>query len=206
MSANNQSKQSDTVALTGLPDEQLLVLFKQGDERRRQRVIGIFYKRYAPAVLQMAHRLAASRDQALEIFSEVWSRVCQKLPHFEWRGTPLLHWLLRITKYVRLEIQRRSKQESHLLEFLEETHQTAADPAPEMTLDSSSARPEPAPVSDTRLVRALRQLKPLERKIVVLLYFKNKNSTQIGHLLGMTPAAVRQRHKRILVKLRLGLI
>ena len=75
-----------------------------------------------------------------------------------------------------------------------------------MTLDSSSARTEPAPVSDTRLVRALRQLKPLERKIVVLLYFKNKNSTQIGHLLGMTPAAVRQRHKRILVKLRLGLI
>ena len=208
MSANNQSHPSDTLSLADLPDEQLLVLFKQGGERRRKHVLGIFYARHAPAVLQTAHGLGGSRDQALEIFNEVWSRACQKLPDFEWQGTPVLHWLLRTTKYVRLEFHRRYKKEARLVEYLEEAHLASPDYFEEILKEidpPTPPSPEAQPVADSRLVRALSQLKPLERKIVILVYYKNKNSSQISEILGMTPAAVRQRHKRILAKLRLGL-
>lgn len=66
---------------------------------------------------------------------------------------------------------------------------------------TSSTAPMIRAEADRRLSVALSGLKPVDRKIIGLVYYKRKKSAEIGVLLKLKPNTVRKKHERALKKL-----
>lgn len=186
-------------------DEELLALLKSDDKQQRQQALSVIYRRDSLDVWRVIRGRVNHEPDAQDIFCDVWLTACRKLPDFVWQGKPIKHWLLATARRKCLAAGRAHRQEisweqvdslqargRHALETkLLGYHSTASPPAPEVRAEA-----------DRQLVQILAILNSTERKIIELIYFKEKNSSEIGQLLDMKPAAVRKKHERLLKKLR----
>jgi RNA polymerase sigma-70 factor (ECF subfamily) len=203
------------LALASLPpdlekasDEESLQLIKDGTESQCIEAFSALYNRYYRDVWRFIRSKAPNENEAKDIFGEVWLVVIEKISEFEWRGVPIKAWLFEIAeRQVRASSRKRKEEREKIIPLEEERHAEALRFIDEVlrrgeaslhTDPSSEVRRE----ADKLLHEALSGLGPKSHKIIVLSYYKGKNSTEIAEILGMKPGAVRVAKKRALEKLQ----
>jgi RNA polymerase sigma-70 factor (ECF subfamily) len=179
-------------AASDAADDELVRGMAAGD----QRALAEIYRRYAGAVWAVARRVCNDRvlaeDVSQTVFADLWRRPGRFDPH---RGK-LRPWLVaqahaRAVDTVRSETarQRRQEREGHL----------APVPEPDVEATVHAA----ALTEDVR--RAVDQLSPEEREVIVLSYFGGHSYRETAELLGHPEGTVKTRIRRGLVGLRRAL-
>lgn len=186
-------------------EEDLLDLIKVGSQAERADAFTSLYARYYLAVWYFIISKVSLEADAKDVFSKAWCIAFDKLPRFVWRGISIKVWLFSIANNKCLELFREMKERSYI--SYSEIHEGALlviDTALRLDEELSPAVPHSEVVSeaDRLLHKALSKLKPRQRKIIELVYYKGKNSTEIGEILHMKPGTVRQEHKRARKKLQ----
>ncbi|MBQ6336136.1 MAG: sigma-70 family RNA polymerase sigma factor [Ruminococcus sp.] len=131
-------------------------------------------RRYADTVYRLAYARTGSREDAEDVFQEVFLRYVRKKPTFkdeEHRKA----WLIRVT--VNCAKSLRGSFWNRRTEGLNEN----------LVFDS---------VKDYDLYYELMRLKPQEREVIHLFYYEDMTSKEIAQALGVTEAAVRTRLTR----------
>lgn len=93
-------------------DSTLLARIRQGDADS----VGVLYDRTREWLLTFVIRPRTGDADAEDVLSETFETALSRVRSFEWRGTPLLHWLSAIARRKVLEhVRRRSRREQHAL-------------------------------------------------------------------------------------------
>jgi RNA polymerase sigma-70 factor (ECF subfamily) len=142
-------------------------LVKRFVEKRDEETFREIYRRHTPALYRLAVRLlAGSEADAAEAVQETWIRACRLLATFEWRSS-LRTWLTGILINCVRELSRGSNHNESLPDEL------AGPPADE-------------PTERMDLERAIAQLPPGYRHVLVLHDIEGYTHEQISAQLGIT--------------------
>lgn len=194
---------SSSIDLAEATDEKLLAMIKAGTRSQQRNAFSVLYNRYYLDIWHFIKSKGLSETDAKDIFSDVWLIALEGLCDFEWQGKPIKAWLITTAKNKWLEFIRKT-QTALPLEDVNTQALSFIDAA--LQLDEHLPSEVPSdPVrekADQLLHQALSKLDLKSRKIISLIYFKGKNSTEIGQILGLKPATVRQIHRRKLQTLR----
>lgn len=131
-------------------------------------------RRYADTVYRLAYARTGSREDAEDVFQEVFLRYVRKKPTFQ-DEEHRKAWLIRVT--VNCAKSLRGSFWNRRTEGLNEN----------LVFDS---------VKDYDLYYELMRLKPQEREVIHLFYYEDMTSKEIAQALGVTEAAVRTRLTR----------
>jgi RNA polymerase sigma-70 factor (ECF subfamily) len=148
-------------------DRELVALVaERGDET----AFRTLYRRHTPRLYRTALRLAAGDvAEAEEITQEAWIRAVGRFPAFEWRAR-LSTWLVSIT----VNCARERWRAAGTVERLD-----AELPVADRELEDTPARID--------VERALAQLPPRYREVVVLHELEGYTHEEIAELLGIEP-------------------
>lgn len=160
-------------------DEEELVAAAQGDPARFLDL----YDRYFHRVWAYAVRRARNRAEAEDVTSETFRRALENLGSYEWRGVPVLAWLLRIAA------------------------NTLSNHREKLGRESSDALPDIAgPDSDLErramLFQLVARLPEAQRRVIELRYIEQQSLLDVAKKLGRTEGAVKQLQRRALESLR----
>lgn len=165
-----------SVSVAPIPDEQLLSLFRAGD----QAAFAEIYDRYAERIATYAARMLGHREEADEVCTEVFLRVVEG----RWRPTgPLRGFLFTVAHRLCLDRIRSRTRRRRLLAWF------APRQAPIETAEEQMGSDERAHA----LTRALEGLSEAHRAVVLLTYAEGMSSAQVGEILGCTDQQVRSR-------------
>lgn len=142
----------------GLSEAELLAGCRAGNHAALNELI----KRYHPAVLRVCVSLVGSRDVE-DLVQEIFIKILRRLGTFEGRAA-VFTWIYEITvNHCRDELRRRKRQRWFSLQSLptETVEQITAD-------DISASDHLEAEELHTHLQKALRQLEPKYRELIVL--------------------------------------
>lgn len=131
-------------------------------------------RRYADTVYRLAYARTGSREDAEDIFQEVFLRYVRKKPTFQ-DEEHRKAWLIRVT--VNCAKSLRGSFWNRRTEGLNEN----------LVFNS---------VKDYDLYYELMRLKPQEREVIHLFYYEDMTSKQIAQALGISESAVRTRLTR----------
>jgi RNA polymerase sigma-70 factor (ECF subfamily) len=182
-------------------DEQLVARAAAGDEGAFEAIV----ERYEGRVFRLGSRLTGNEEDAADAMQDTFLQVYRNLPSF--RGESRFGtWLYRIATNAAL-MQRRSRAsrpthslEAYLPRFDAEGRHLATPeelqfcPSPEKALDEGRL---------AALARAgILNLPPLYREAFVLRDLEELPTDEVGRILGIEPATVRQRVHRARLMLR----
>ena len=159
-------------------DEALLQSVAQGDRR----AIRVIFHRHRVRVYRFAMRLVDDPATADDIVSEVFFQVWRRAAAFEGRSQ-VSTWLLGITRNVSLMMLRRRSTESLEDGVAERIEDSADDPEAVLQKSQQSAM----------LARCLRQLSPIHREMIDLVYYHGKSINEIVEILGIPRNTVKTR-------------
>ena len=144
------------------------------------------YQKYYNRVFFYVLSLCGNRSTAEEIVQDAFAEACLSMPD---DVTSFPCWIMRVCRNRVIDRWRRKK-------FLspEEPKDLAGGTSPEEALLGKE--------STAALYRALRKLPPGERELLALCYFARRPTGEIAAILGITPAATRQRLVRARAHLR----
>jgi RNA polymerase sigma-70 factor (ECF subfamily) len=186
-----------------LPNSQeslLIQSIRRGDQRAFDKLFDIYSKR----TFQIAYKLLRDRHEAEDTVQEVFLTLIQKAHTF--RGNSQFStWLHRLTvnaALARLRRQKRKKEVSYedfLPQFQEDGHHQVRP-----VIDWSREVEERSTAEDLQeiLARALAQLKPLDKSVVVLSDLEGFSDQEIAKSVGLTKSAVKTRLHRARLFLR----
>ncbi len=178
----------------------LIDAVKQGDHQAFGQIFALYSKR----VFQLAYKLLGNRDEAEDAVQEVFLAVFQKANTF--RGdSQFSTWLHRPTVNAALYKLRRHKQrkevsyEDFLPQFQDDGHHHARP-----VVDWSQEADEHSRNKELQqiLQKALDQLKPVDKAVVVLSDLEEFSDQEIAKSLGLTKSAVKTRLHRARLFLR----
>ena len=169
----------------------------EGVRRRDRDALSVFFDRFAARIYDLAYRMLGERAAAEDATQEVFLRV--------WRGAQSLDperqpdpWVMRITqnvcrdvwrsKHYRVTARSQSAEEADELGAL-----PSPGPDPERALTDAEQHRE--------VQRAILELPPALREVVVLHDYRDLSHLEIAEILGASHAAVRKRYSRALAKL-----
>ncbi|HEV2386896.1 MAG TPA: sigma-70 family RNA polymerase sigma factor [Candidatus Acidoferrales bacterium] len=165
-------------------DERLLVEAAQRDPAR----FGELYERHFDQVYAFIARRVRDRTETEDLTSEVFRRALANLNKFEWRGTPLAAWLMRIAANAVADRWKRRAREMEMTEG-----GGAQEPSTrEARHDGERAQ----------LFRLVDRLPAEQRRVILLRFAEEKSVRQIAGGIGRSEGAVRQLQFRALEKLR----
>ncbi|HTN73122.1 MAG TPA: sigma-70 family RNA polymerase sigma factor [Methylomirabilota bacterium] len=180
---------------TGLVDR-----LKAGDQRALEAIFNL----YSTRLYNVAHRILGDLADAEEVIQDVFWTAFRKAKTFQ--GTAQFStWLYRLTVNAALGRIRRSKKkkeveyEEYLPKFQDDGHHLVR-PVVDWsdTLDEKYAHHE----AQHLLARALDELKPLDKSVVVLSDLEGMSDKEIAVTLGLTVSAVKTRLHRARLFLR----
>ena len=138
---------------------------------------GVLYKRYHSPMVALAYSLLADKNLAEDAAQEVFAKACSALPRLR-RRDKFAAWLAAICRNVAHQMLRsRSKIKS--LENRQPTEK------PDIEGDCKDA-----------IRRAVWQLRPSERELIVLRYYDGFSQAQMSKVLDISPSAVNGRLTR----------
>jgi RNA polymerase sigma-70 factor (ECF subfamily) len=146
----------------------------------------LFRAHYAEIVRYLAARLG-SRDDALELASEVFLEAWRRVPGLQWRGRPVLAWLYRVAANMAAdELKRRARS------------------AP---LDDRSAAAEEVEAAPDRiaLANALRSLPPDHQLVVHLRLVEGRPFADVARIMNRSVGACQMLMLRAARSLRAAL-
>jgi RNA polymerase sigma-70 factor, ECF subfamily len=176
-------------------DFQLVEAFRKGDEKAFDEIV----RRYQRQVANIIYLTLGSREEVDDISQELFVRVFRSLDRFEFDST-LYSWIYRIAVNLCIdEIRRKKIRKLIPLEFLTEKK-----------LEGEKRERGAATGSDELLqkekkevvLRALDQLSPLHRTVIVLREYQDLTYGEIAKTLRISPQAVKSRIFRAREELR----
>jgi RNA polymerase sigma-70 factor (ECF subfamily) len=164
----------------------------------------VLFKRYAPRVSRQAMHLLGNEAEAEEVTQEVFLTLYEKAATF--RGdAALATWLYRLTANAalgRLRYRKRHPEVSvddHLPQFRDDGHHLVR---PVIDWSHDLERGVASEQMRQLLHRAIEELPPLDRAILVLSDFEDLSNRDIGDALGLSVPAVKARLHRARLFLR----
>src|SRR5258707_4323315 len=162
-------------SLDSLPDEQLVEMYRTGDQKAFDALI----RRYERPIYNLAYRLARNHDDAQEIVGEAYLRICLNL-HLIQHAVTLRAWMNRIVANIYINMRRRLKRtRAESLEALEEK----AGDAVFRSVDALPEQPEAhAEASERKSIvdQAIRALPEYQRPIVAQFYQEGRSYEEIA--------------------------
>ena len=157
----------------------LVDLAQQGDAE----AFGLLYERYVDVVYRYVYVRVGSAHLAEDLTSETFLRALRRLDTFSWQGRDIAAWFITIARNL---ITDHAKSARFRLEV------TTADM---LDGDQQVDAPEEEVLQrlrDTRLLEAVRGLKPEQAECVVLRFLQGLSLAETAKVLGKTEGAVKQ--------------
>ena len=174
-------------------------------ESERKDAFGELYNRYCKDVWNFICSQEKRDEVRKDIWGSVWKTAFEKLPSFEYRGTSIKGWLFS-TANIKLQEFWRMEKERNDISLSDVYTQAYKSIDWETDLEQDNPREKVSDEAEIKkdilIAKLSMKLKPKEREIINLRYYRELNSTEIGKLLNMKPGAVRISIKRILEKMR----
>jgi RNA polymerase sigma-70 factor (ECF subfamily) len=184
-----------------LDDEALVAIAAAGEAWALEELV----RRYQKRIFRLATRLTGDREDAADVLQETFLAVCRHLPSFR-REARFSTWLYRVATNAALMHRRgRARRPAESLEnFLprfEESGRHAALPAQLQTVSRIEERLDRRALA-ARAREGLARLPEIYRAAFVLRDLEELSTAEVGEILGLEPAAVRQRVHRARLMLR----
>ena len=149
------------------------------------------FTEYGPMVFRMVQRIVTRREDAEEVYQDVFFKALRGIKGYDSRQSTLSTWLGRIAYHESLNFVRGKKP---TLLYIKESDQgsdilEAPDDAPQ---DEETIR---------QLEQALAKLPPHEQAIVSMFYYDNMSLADIAFVTGSIPSTVGSQLSRIRKKL-----
>ncbi len=164
---------------------------QQGDEE----AFGVIVRRYAGAAQGAACLLLSSYDDALDASQEAFVRAWRHIRRFD-AGAPFYPWYATILRNVCVSKMRRSGRRRTAQ--LADSH---ADPSPDSDPVLLAERNE----RRDRIWRAIRELSPQHREVIVMSHFQGLSYKQMAAALGIPIGTVMSRLHNARQALKKGL-
>lgn len=176
------------MTLNRTPDEALMRRYLAGDEG----AFTVLLDRYAPHIINFAHRFLHSREESEDIAQEVLLRIYRGKERYD-PSRPFRPWIFSIAS--RLVSNRLRDRKRHSQVSLDLTRQDCPDEIPAMDIpDKSSPLPEEI-LQKQRLAedvqKALEILPENQRTAVLLARFEEMSYEEIAQTMGSTVSAVK---------------
>lgn len=149
--------------------------------------------KYSNPVHSLVYRIVNNREDAEELTQDVFMKVFKSLSGFKGESS-FSTWLYRIAYNTAISSVRKEKREFPAIE------ESLFDKATEADLDDLY-RQEDAEERYRQLEKALEQLSPDERGIILLFYKSDKSIDEIAGITGLTATNVKTKLHRIRKKL-----
>jgi len=166
-------------------EEQVIERAKLGDKT----AISTLYEKHVDQIFRyVAYRVP--ENDAEDITAEVFVRMVESLPKFEYRGAPFEAWLYRIASARVADFHRKRGRRQ-----VDEISDTMSDdnPLPEEKMLEKQEQKQ--------LREALSQLSPEDQQILILRFVERKSHEEVAEIIGRNPAAIRTAQHRALKKL-----
>lgn len=149
-------------------------------------ILDELYRQYYGAALLYVLSLCRDRALAEELVHDAFVKACLSLPD---DAPSFPFWLMKVCRNLWYDHARRRK-------FL------SAEPVPERIDETTPETLLLQKEESAALWRAIGRLDAADRELLALHYFAARPVTELAALLGLTPAAARQRLHRARLKLR----
>jgi RNA polymerase sigma-70 factor (ECF subfamily) len=146
---------------------------------------------YGPAVFRMVQRLVTCREDAEEVYQDVFVKALRSIGSYDARQASLSTWLNRIAYHESLNVVRSKRPTIVSLDD--------RDLAPGLLDFPDNAPPDEQTIQ--QLEQALAQLAPHEQAIVSMYYYDNMSIADIAYVTGSIPSTVGSQLSRIRKKL-----
>ena len=157
----------------------LVELAQRGDAE----AFGLLYERYVDVVYRYVYVRVGSAHLAEDLTSETFLRALRRMDSFSWQGRDIAAWFITIARNL---ITDNAKSARFRLEV------TTADM---LDADQHVDAPEAEVLQrlrDTRLIEAVKNLKPEQAECVVLRFLQGLTLAETAKVLGKTEGAVKQ--------------
>lgn len=151
-----------------------------------------YYTKYYPKVYAFVLKRIRNPEQSEDLTMEIFSKCCDKFGEFDASRASFGTWVYAVTKN-RLKNYYRDKKE---FEELDENIEYAGGFEDEIVAAEY--------INNMRgvLADALETLSDTQRRVIVLKYFKNMNSTETARLTGLSAVNVRVNLSRGIARLK----
>ena len=146
---------------------------------------------YGPAVFRMVQRIVTRREDAEEVYQDVFVKALRGIEGYNPRQASLATWLNRIAYHESLNFVRGKKT---TLLYIEDNELGAN------TLEAPDDAPQDEKTIE-QLEQALAKLPPHEQAIVSMFYYDNMSLADIAFVTGSIPSTVGSQLSRIRKKL-----
>lgn len=162
-------------------DAELVIATRAGETR----ALAGLYRRYSQALMTVAFRLLASRQDAEDVVHDVFVGLPEALRKYDERGR-LEPWLKRVTVRVALDVLRRQRSAREV----------------DFDVDTLSAPPRADTEGAIALQSAVDSLSSSQRAVLVLKEMEGFSHAEIAGMLGISKGASEVRLHRALATLR----
>ena len=152
----------------------------------QQRLLAI----YGPMVFRLVIRMVGQREDAEEIYQDVFVKALTKIDSFDSEKASLSTWLSRIAYHETVNYLRRSHTD---LVYMDDNElSTAYEEIPDTPRDEQSIQ---------QLEKAMVLLPQADQTLLSLFYYENMSLQDIAYVVGSIPSTVGSRLSRIRRKL-----
>jgi RNA polymerase sigma-70 factor (ECF subfamily) len=146
---------------------------------------------YGPAVFRMVQRIVTRREDAEEVYQDVFVKALRGIEGYNPRQASLATWLGRIAYHESLNFVRGKKPD---IVYMDDS---------ELGIDTLEAPDDAPPDEQTirQLEQALAMLPSHEQAIVSMFYYDNMSLADIAYVTGSIPSTVGSQLSRIRKKL-----
>lgn len=144
---------------------------------------GKLYDYYFPKVYAFVKAKVQSRDDAEDVVSEVFMKVLENLPSYEWRGLPFGAWLFKIARNTLNDFYTRNGK----------TRTSDIEEAWDLSEDEEKTSPHKKAAQQElsdRVHRVLHDLSERELTVVQLKFFSQLTNREIVHATGLSESNV----------------
>ena len=166
--------------------ETLVSAVRQGETEKYEPIVRAFQQ----PIFRYCYRLFANRQDAEDAVQDILVKAYRSLGQYR-RADNFQAWLYRIAYRHCLNVLRRRRIHRQVMKMLRPETVTAG---PEQELDDRLYHPS--------LARALAELSPRERSLLILRAFEEKSFAELGHIMQTSPNALVKRMQRIKQKVR----
>lgn len=172
-------------------DSTLLLRFRDGDVAAFE----ILYRRHNDALYRYLLRLCRHRDNAEDIFQEVWGKIIKAADRYQ-PTAKFTTFLFRVAHNCFIDHHRRNKRHRHSDDLGADTLADSGD-SPEMLVERSLAR--------ERLEHALRDLPDEQRDVFLLHEEAGLDLDEIAQITGSNRETAKSRLRYAVSKLRIAI-
>jgi len=182
--ATSDSSSSSAQSAAGPPADMervaALVELAQGGDAD---AFGLLYERYVDLVYRYIYVRVGSSHLAEDLTSETFIRALRRIDSFSWQGKDIAAWFVTIARNLIIDNAKSARFRMEV---------TTADM---LDADRRVDGPENevlAHLRDTRLVEAIRTLKPEQAECLVLRFMQGMSLAETGLVIGRSEGAVKQ--------------